>query len=48
MFEGHSVKIMNSPDYYLTKMYGDYMTLPSEDKRHYHCKGLIDFGKYAE
>ena len=48
MFEGHSVKIMKSPDYYLTKMYGDYMTLPPEDKRHYHCKGIIDFGKYAE
>lgn len=48
LFEGHSVKIMNSPDYYLTKMYGDYMTLPPENKRHYHCKGIIDFGKYAE
>ena len=47
-FEGHYVKIMNDPDYYLRLMYGDYMVLPPEDKRHIqHLEGVIDFGKYT-
>lgn len=48
LFEGHPVRIMKSPEYYLTLMYGDYMELPPEDKRQYHLKGIIDFGKYAQ
>ncbi len=28
------------PDKYLTALYGDYMTLPPEDKRHIHIKGM--------
>lgn len=47
-FEGHSVKIMNCPTYYLEILYGDYLTLPPESERHcHHLKGLIDFGPYA-
>lgn len=47
-FEGQLVKIMNVPDYYLKLMYGDYMKLPPEDKRHgHHIFGKIDFGPYA-
>lgn len=48
LFEGNPVMIMNDSDYYLRKMYGDYMQLPPEDKRSgHHLKGTIDFGKYA-
>lgn len=47
MFEGHPVKIMNCPDYYLKMIYGNYMQLPPEEKRHgHHLNGAIDFGKY--
>lgn len=48
LFEGHSVRIMQNPDYYLRTMYGDYMQLPPVEKRKpKHLKGVIDFGKYA-
>ena len=47
LFEGHPVRIMNNPDYYLSHMYGDYMTLPPENQRcNHHLNGLIDFGEY--
>lgn len=32
-FENLSVKAFNGYDFYLTQLYGDYMTLPPEDKR---------------
>ena len=35
-FEGHQVKMMAGYDDYLTKVYGDYMTLPSKEKRVTH------------
>lgn len=46
-FEGHDVKIMRDPDYYLTKMYGDYMQLPPVEQREYHraSDGIINFGQ---
>ena len=48
LFEGSPVMIMKDYDYYLNKVYGDYMQLPPENKRHgHHLKGTIDFGKYA-
>lgn len=48
LFEGHSVKIMQKPDYYLKLMYGDYMTLPPIEKRQgHHYNGQIDFGGYV-
>lgn len=31
---------------YLKSMYGDYMTPPSEEKRHNHSINYIDFGEY--
>ena len=31
-------------DAYLTMMYGDYMTLPSEEKRKTHSPEVLDFG----
>ncbi|MCQ2301225.1 MAG: LicD family protein [Bacteroidales bacterium] len=42
-FNGQSVQIMNDPDYYLTKMYGNYWELPPEDKRTWHLKGKVSF-----
>lgn len=38
-FCGKSFYIMNNPDEYLRTMYGDYMKLPPEDKRHCHLVG---------
>ena len=42
-FEDREYSIMNNPDAYLKAMYGDYMTLPPEDKRVYHLTGEIIF-----
>lgn len=47
IFEGHPLKIAQDYDYYLKKMYGDYMTPVSSNKRVLHLKGKIDFGQYA-
>lgn len=48
LFEGHEVKIVNAPDYYLSLTYGNYMQLPPEEKREpKHLKGIINFGKYV-
>ena len=35
-FENHKLPIMKNYDYYLTKIYGDYMTPPPEDERETH------------
>ena len=40
-FEGKSLCIVNNPDAYLTKMYGDYLVLPPEEKRKSHLKGAF-------
>lgn len=46
-YEGYTLKIVRDADYYLRLMYGDYMKLPPEDKRHgHHLNGTIDFGRY--
>jgi len=42
-FEDRDYSIMNDTDAYLKNMYGDYMTLPSEDKRVCHLNGKIIF-----
>lgn len=42
-FEGRKYFIMNDPDAYLKVMYGDYMTLPPENKRICHVNGEIIF-----
>lgn len=42
-FEDREYNIMNNPDKYLKIMYGDYMTLPSEDKRTCHLVGEVVF-----
>jgi len=36
IFEGKSFFAPNNPDVYLTKQYGDYMTIPPKDKRAVH------------
>lgn len=46
LFEGHPMKIMKNPDYYLKIMYGNYMQLPPENKRHGHLADKIDLGNY--
>lgn len=33
-------------DFYLTKIYGDYMKIPPKNKRHTHNLEIIDFGVY--
>lgn len=43
-FEGRMFSIVNTPDHYLTIMYGDYMQLPPEEKRNCHLYGRIEFG----
>jgi lipopolysaccharide cholinephosphotransferase len=45
-FEGHILKIMKNPDYYLTLMYGNFMQLPPEEKRFAHLKGDVDLGSF--
>ena len=39
LFEGQHLCIMNNPHAYLTKMYGDYLTLPPEAERKSHLIG---------
>ncbi len=41
LFEGKPLRIMADPHAYLTKMYGDYRTLPPEDKRKSHLNGTF-------
>ena len=46
-FNGIQVRFPNKLDAYLKPRYGDYMTLPPEDKRHNHPPYELDFGKYG-
>lgn len=43
-FEDIMVNVPGNYDKYLTNYYGDYMTLPPEDKRVNHAAYIIDFG----
>ena len=44
-FEDTKVSICKDPDKYLSVRYGDYMTLPPEDKRHNHPPYSLIFDK---
>ena len=45
-FEDTVFSGFENADGYLTDLYGDYMVLPPEEKRLYHSKYKINFGKY--
>ncbi|MDT2758337.1 LicD family protein [Enterococcus xiangfangensis] len=45
-FESITVNVPKNVENYLAKRYGDYMTLPDEDKRHNHPPYILDFGEY--
>lgn len=45
-FENMSVNVPNNYDKILTRLYGNYMELPPEDKRFRPYPEKIDFGKY--
>lgn len=44
-FEGHQVMGIKNYDPYLKRMYGDYMTIPPEDKRVQHNFHYLDLGR---
>ncbi|MCI5698923.1 MAG: LicD family protein [Lachnospiraceae bacterium] len=44
-YEDLEVTMPNQYDVYLTRLFGDYMTMPSEDKRVNHCPYILDFGE---
>jgi lipopolysaccharide cholinephosphotransferase len=43
-FEGIKINLPNKIHEWLERIYGDYMKLPPEDKRHNHPPFLLDFG----
>ena len=43
MFEGHELMGVEQPDTYLKCLFGDYMKLPPENKRHIHGFDYVDF-----
>ncbi len=43
-FEDYEFPVPNNVDAYLTSVYGDYMKLPPEDKRHNHVAKELVFG----
>lgn len=47
-FEGIPMKFPGKVEEYLRVRYGDYMTLPPEEKRHNHPPAEFDFGPYQE
>ena len=44
-FEDTTALMPKEYDRYLTRLFGDYMTLPPEDKRVNHCPYELDFGE---
>ena len=47
-YENIMVNAPNNIDKYLSDAYGDFMTLPPEEKRHNHKPDVLDFGKYID
>lgn len=45
MFEKNMVRSYNNINKYLNQMYGDYMKLPDENKRHSHEPIVLNFGE---
>ena len=45
LFEKEEFSIPNTPEVYLTNLYGDFMKLPPKDKRRNHAAVKIDFKK---
>lgn len=45
IFEGIDVNLPNNTDMYLTNLYGDYMTLPPEEKRERHFYSEFNLGE---
>jgi lipopolysaccharide cholinephosphotransferase len=45
-FETTTLPVPEKYDLYLTKMFGDYMTLPPKERQKPAHVGLIDFGRY--
>ncbi len=45
VFEGHQVLGVEHADAYLTHMYGDYMTPPSQQGQRQHCFHYVDFNR---
>ena len=43
-FEDITVKMPHDYDIYLTRLFGNYMQMPPEDKRINHCPYILDFG----
>ena len=43
-FENLTVKMPNKYDVYLSRLFGDYMKMPPEEKRVNHCPYILDFG----
>ena len=43
-FNGLMMRFPGNIDAYLSHRFGDYMTLPPEDKRHNHPPYRLDFG----
>lgn len=45
-FDGLMISVPNNPEQYLLERYGDYKTLPPENKQYNHFPDVLDFGKY--
>ena len=48
MFEGHVFRIAGNWDAYLTRLYGDYMSLPEMSNIHTHVSHLVFLGEQKE
>jgi lipopolysaccharide cholinephosphotransferase len=44
-FSGQEICVPANVEAYLERRFGDYMTLPPEDKRHNHPPYELDFGE---
>ena len=47
-FEDMEVYMPKEYDRYLTRLFGDYMTMPPKEKRVNHCPDVLDFGEEYE